>query len=161
MFRAHETLCLALMGPGHPFLADVAESPAVIRRELPERVPETPQELSHLHRRFGRTDVVLGFAGCHGARHPIHRSVAPLGPNDELRVRVDEDRWCLLDCERVVVGQLARKFRPLRGMTCISARVASIATWNRELTEPQFRAGTRCEESEVVVPDLLFAPLDH
>ncbi len=161
MFRARETLCLALVGPGCPFLADVAESPAIIHRELPERVPETPRELSHLHRRHGRRDVVLGFAGRHSARHPIHRSVARRRPNDELRARVDEDRWCLLDCERVFVGELVRQFRPPRGTTCISARVASIATWNRELTEPQFRAGTRCEESEVVVPDLMFAPLGH
>ena len=160
MSRARETLCLPSMGPGHPFLADLATSPAVIHRELPERVPATPRELSRVHRRLGLSEVVLGFAGRQPPRHRVHRSIARLQPNDKLQIRVDENRWRLLDSQGVAVGQLARKFRPPRDMKCISASVASIATWNRELTEPQYRSGTRCETWEVVVPDLVFTPLE-
>ena len=158
MSRARETLCIASTGSSHPFLTELARSPAVIRRELPDRVPVMPKELSRVHRRLGLGEVVLGFAGRRAPKHPLHDSIASLQPNDELRVRVDEDRWTLLDREGVEVGQLARKFQPPPGMRCVAARVASIATWNRELTEPQYRSGTRCKQWEVVVPDLVFTP---
>lgn len=158
MSRARETLCLASMGPGHSFLRELTNSPAVIHRELPEPVPEAPRELSHVHQRLGLRKVDLGFAGRRAPRNPVHHSIAKLRIGDELQVRVDENRWRLLDSQGVVVGQLARKFRPPRGMKCISASVASIATWSRELTEPQYRSGTRCEVWEVVVPDLVFVP---
>ncbi|MYJ01049.1 MAG: RecQ family ATP-dependent DNA helicase, partial [Chloroflexi bacterium] len=158
MSRARETLCIASTGSSHPFLTELARSPAVIRRELPDRVPVMPKELSRVHRRLGLGEVVLGFAGRRAPKHPLHDSIASLQPTDELRVRVDEDRWTLLDREGVEVGQLARKFQPPPGMRCVAARVASIATWNRELTEPQYRSGTRCKQWEVVVPDLVFTP---
>jgi ATP-dependent DNA helicase RecQ len=158
MTRARQTLCLASMGSGHPYLAELTSSPAVFKRELPDRLPPAPPQVSHVHRRLDLSQVVLGFAGRRNPRHPIHRSIARLSPGDALHVRVDEDRWRLLDNDGAAVGQLARKFRPPQAMRCVSARVASIATWNRELTEPQFRSGTRCETWEVVVPDLVFAP---
>ena len=161
MTRARETLCLASLGSGHSFLAELASSPAVLRREMPEGLPPAPRELSHVHRRLDLSQVVLGFAGGRNPRHPIHRSIARLSPGDELQLRAHGDRWGLLDNEGAVVGQLARKFRPPRGMQCVSARVASIATWNRELTESQFRSVTRCKEWEVVVPELSFAPANH
>ena len=160
MSRARETLCLASMGPGHLFLTELAHSPAVIRRELPESLLGTPRELSHIHRRLGLNEVVLGFAGRRAARHPVHRSIAALQAGDKLGVHVDQGRWRLQDRHGAVVGQLARRFRPPEGMECSSASVASIATWSRELTEPQYRSITRCEEWEVVVPDLVFAPSD-
>ena len=42
------------------------------------------------------------------------------------------------------------------GMSCTFGTVLAIATWDREVSEPQYRDGLRCDSREVVVPELVF-----
>ncbi len=161
MTRARETLSLAAMGAQHPFLAELRRSPSTIERESPPALASAPRELSYLYRRLGLSEVVLGFAGWRSPGHPIHGAVARLAPGDELSIETRDDRWQLLDRNSVVVGQLARKFEPPRGTRCVSATVSAIANWSRERTEPEYQLGVRCDEWEVVLPELVFAPVDR
>ena len=41
---------------------------------------------------------------------------------------------------------------------CTSATVLAIVTWDKEKSEPQFQGNFRCENWEVVVPELVFEP---
>ncbi len=161
MTRARQTLSLAAMGAQNPFLADLRRSPSTIQRDSPPALASAPRELSFRYRRLGLGDVVLGFAGRRSPRHPVHLAIAQLVPGDELSIETGDGRWQLLDRRGVVVGQLARRFEPPRGTRCVSASVSAIATWSRERTEPEYQSGVKCDEWEVVLPELVFAPDDR
>ena len=161
MTRARQTLNLAAMGAQNPFLADLRRSPATIERESSANVASAPRELSYVYRRLSLSEVVLGFAGWRRSRHPVHRAIARLAPGDELSLETVEGRWQLQDRQGVVVGQLARKFEPPRDTRCISASVSAIVTWSRDRTDPEYQSGVRCDEWEVVLPELVFAPGDR
>ena len=92
---------------------------------------------------------------------PLHRSISALSPGDPLGTRVVNGRWELLDLSGTVVGQLAKKFEPPSGMRCGSATVFAIVTWNRDASDPRYRDGIKCDEWEVVVPELVFEPADR
>ncbi len=161
MTRARQTLSLAAMGAQNPFLTDIRHGPATIQRASPAALTSAPRELSYRYRSLGLRDVVIGFAGWRSSSHPVHESIARLAPGDTLSLEHMEGRWRLLDRGDVVVGQLARKFEPPRGTRCVSASVSAIATWSRERTELEYRSGVRCDEWEVVLPELVFAPDDR
>ena len=158
MTRARQTLSLATMGAQHPFLAELRRSPSTIEREPSANLAPAPRELSHVYRRLSLREVVLGFAGRQSSGHPIHRALSQLSTGDELSLKRDAYRWHLLNRQGVVVGQLARTFKPPKDARCISASVSAIATWSRERTDPQYQSGIRCKSWEVVVPELIFAP---
>jgi ATP-dependent DNA helicase RecQ len=46
-------------------------------------------------------------------------------------------------------------------MVCIDARVAAVVTWSREDSKPEFVEALRCDRWEVVVPELVFAPVER
>ena len=58
------------------------------------------------------------------------------------------------------MGRLSRTFAPPKGMVCIDARVAAVVTWSREDSKPEFEASLKCDRWEVVVPELVFAPVE-
>ena len=101
-------------------------------------------------------DVFLSFAGYRPAQHRVHRAIAELASGDRLRVRAGAKRWGLLDGNGTVVGQLAGGFEPPQGMR--SASVLAVATWSRDRSDPEYQEGLRCDEWEVVVPELVFEP---
>ena len=57
-----------------------------------------------------------------------------------------------------MVGQLAAGFEVPAGMRCRFATVLAIVTWSREKSEPEYHDDLRCDEREVVVPELVFEP---
>ena len=64
----------------------------------------------------------------------------------------------LLDRKGTAVGQLAVSFEVPHGFRCKFATVLAIVTWGREKSEPEYLDGLRCDEWEVVVPELVFEP---
>jgi ATP-dependent DNA helicase RecQ len=44
-------------------------------------------------------------------------------------------------------------------MVCVDARVSAIVVWTREQTDAKYVDAIRCERWEVVVPELVFAPV--
>ncbi len=71
----------------HPVEDVPPDDPAVLRSAPTEPPPAGPG-LDFRYRRLGLGDVDLGFAGRHGARHPVHRAIAALAPGDPLEVRI-------------------------------------------------------------------------
>ena len=65
-----------------------------------------------------------------------------------------EEPWRLVDTGGRTVGCLARSYRP-RG-TCLGGKVHAIVTWRREDSDAEYRQAARCDEWEVVVPELVF-----
>ena len=53
------------------------------------------------------------------------------------------------------MGLLAKQYQPPGPIH--SARVHAIVNWRREDSEPEYRESLRCDEWEVVVPELIFA----
>ena len=57
-----------------------------------------------------------------------------------------------------MVGQLAAGFEVPDGFRCKFATVLAIVTLGREKSEAQYQDDLRCDEREVVVPELVFEP---
>ena len=131
----------------------------MLRRREPVNFPPAAPELARHYRLLSLRDVILSFAGYRGPGHPVHRAIAALSPGDLLQVRVESNRWELLDRGGTVVGQLAGSFRPpAAGMRCAFATVMAIVAWDRERSEPEYRERLHCDAWEVVVPELAFEP---
>ena len=161
MTRARQTLALARFEGSHLIQDALVDHPSVVWR-TPVDLPVPPAELHYRHVRTNLQDVDLGFAGRRREHDPIHRAIAAFSPGDPLEAHITEHgRWELLDPAGVVVGRLARSFEPPAGLRCRSAEVSAVVRWSREASEPQYRGSIRCDAWEVVVPELIFEPLEE
>ena len=158
MTRARQTLTLARLSGTHPFQDLLSDLLSVQHRDLPVQLPPERPELARHYRRLSLRDVFLSFVGYKHKSDPVNRAIAALSPGDLLGLQKNSNRWVLLDCNGTVVGQLASSFVPPTGMHCTSATVLAIVTWNKEKSDPQFQNDLRCENWEVVVPELVFEP---
>jgi ATP-dependent DNA helicase RecQ len=120
--------------------------------------PPAP-ELTRRYEHLKLSDVDLGFAGRQRANARVHAAIAQLQVGDGLTLQRSGESWEMLRGE-VCVGRLSRTFAPPRGMVCIDARVAAVVTWSREDSKPEFVASLKCDRWEVVVPELVFAPIE-
>ena len=180
--RARQTLALARFGGGrtrpdeaipgfvreprppgysgrrHP-LSDAATGAhsMLLRPSTDARTPEP--ELLRQYRHPGLNEINLGFAGRRRPGHPVHRAIAALSPGDLLETRVlDGGPFELLDRSGRPVGRLARSFAPPPATRCAAASVRAVVNWSREDSEPQYSHGLKCDNWEVVVPELVFEP---
>ena len=158
MTRARQMLSLARLSRPNQLQAAVADLPAATHRELPRKLPPAGPVLQRRYRWLSLRDVFLSFAGYRFRSHPVHEAIAALAAGDSLHVRPSANRWELLDGTETVVGQLSGSFEPPGGMRCTSATVMAIVTWDKDKSEPQFQGGLRCEQWEVVIPELVFEP---
>ena len=158
MTRARQTLVLARLAGDQPFQAAISGLPSVQPRKPLANLPSARPELTRQYRRLSLRDIFLSYPAYRPSGHPVHRAIALLSLGDSLEVRPGANRWELLDREGTVVGQLASNFTPPAGMRCTSATVLAIVTWDKEKSEPQFQGNFRCENWEVVVPELIFEP---
>lgn len=157
MTRAKKTLTLARLSGSHPILDELPQNPGILHR--PSTVlPQPAAELSRHYKRLALGDVNLGFAGAYASDHKVHRAIANLKSNDVIDLRQIQSRWQLVNKAGIQVGQLAKSFKPPRGMTCIGASVAALVGRRREDEKPEYIDRVRCDCWEVVVPDLVFAP---
>ena len=158
MTRARQTLTLARFPGPHRLQDALTNASSVLRRQESVKLPPPAPELSRRYRRLSLREVFLSFSGYRPAGHPAHRAIAALSPGDPLQVRVGSNRWELLDRSGTVVGQLAGSFEAPDGMRCTFATVLAIVTWDRERSEPEYKDRLRCDDWEVVVPELVFEP---
>ena len=127
--------------------------PSVLHRAALAPEPPPPG-LDARRERLGLDAINLGYAGRFFPRHKIHTAIRNLQPGDSLTVQTDSNPWQLATEKGQTVGRLARNYNP-PGQEC-SARVHAVVKWRREDSEPEFREGMRCDEWEVVVPELTF-----
>ncbi len=117
------------------------------------------RELARQYRRPKLREVNLGFAGRFHTKHAVHRAISNLSPGDPLMTQVTEHgSWELLNETGTVVGRLAKSFDPPVGTRCTSASVFAIVSWSCENSQPEYRDSAKCDEWEVVVPELVFEP---
>ncbi len=155
MTRARETLALMRFNESHPFQATLYDHPSVLHRP-PAAVPPPTPEMTTRYQRLSLRDVDLSFAGRYRTNDPVHRAVTALSPGDPLRVRSTQQPWTLWDRTGNMVGRLARGYRPPDTMRLRSATVLAIVRRRRADSEPQYQRALKCEEWEVVVPELVF-----
>ena len=155
MTRARQTLTLACFNEPHPFQAPLRDHPSALHRPPVALPPPTP-EMTTRYQRLSLRDVDLGFAGRYRTGNPVHRAIAALSPGDPLRVHTTRQPWQLLDRSGNMVGRLARGYTPPAAMRLQSATVLAVVTRRRIDSEPQYQSALKCEEWEVVVPELMF-----
>ena len=159
MTRARQTLSLGRFQGPHTLQEALLGSPSVVHRD-PVEFPPISKALEYRHVRANLEQVDLGFAGRQRSHHRVHRAIASLSPGDGLEMRVVEGgSWELLDRAGMVVGRLARSFKPPAGMRCRVCTVLAIVEWSCEASDPQYRDIIKCDTWEVVVPELVFEPV--
>ncbi len=158
MTRARQTLTLACMKNSSSFHNLLVDHPSTILRQAPI-LPPCPIEATYHHLRPSPKEVDLGFAG---RRHPecrIHQAIAGLSIDDPLDVQVKSNgKWILLDREGHAVGGLAKSFEPPAGTLFKSAKVYAIISRTQEMSDPACHCPPRCDQWEVVFPELVFEP---
>ncbi len=159
MTRAKQTLTLSSLDGAHPFHEPLRGRSSVLRRRAVRLPPPTP-ELGRSYRSLTLRDVYLSFAGREPAGHVIHRSIKALSPGDPLQLCRRNDRWEILDHRGTAVGVLASSFEAPNGMHCVEASVSAIATWGKSQSDPKYTDKLKCDQWEVVIPDLVFEPDD-
>ena len=156
MTRARHTLTLARMEEDQPFQEALSGCKSVLNRQMAELIGKT----DGLRRRYVRPtlrELHLGYAGWLDPDSKVHRAIAALAPGSPLRLRQSNlGRWELTDQDGIVVGRMAKVFAPPMGMHCRSAKVFAIITQRREDSDPAYLDRIKCENWEVVVPELVF-----
>lgn len=84
----------------------------------------------------------------------MHSAIRELDAGDELNVRPANGAWELTTTEGWPVGRLAQAYRPEGKVQ--SARVHAVIHRRRGDSAPEFQARLRCDEWEVVIPELVF-----
>ena len=158
MTRARKTVALMRFGRSSRLQEALRGNLSVMEREAVALPGEHDEKLRGRRIRPTLKEVHIGFAGYKSASHPLHRSISSLCCGDRLGTRVVNGRWELLDGSGVVVGQLAKKFEPPEGMRCVGAAVFAIVVRDRDASDPEYRKNMRCEQWEVIVPELVFEP---
>ena len=158
MTRARQTLALGRLRARSRWLADLpADDAVLLRRDAP--IAALPPELFQQHRRLTPGDVYLSYAGMQPPQHAIHAHIAALGIGDPLHLRLLDGKWDLLDSRGVVVGRLASSFDLPADRVILSASVAAVVVQRRADEAPEWTARVRCESWEVVLADLVLAPV--
>ena len=158
MTRARQTLMLADMHGSNRLQTALAGNYSVVQRD-PSVLPPNSEAIDYRHVRASLEDVDLSYAGRHGVDRRARRSIAALSPGDALELRVTEQGHReLLDRKGVVVGRLAKRFRPPEGYRFRAAEVFAIAERGREASDPQYRGSLKFDRWEVVVPEFVFEP---
>ena len=158
MTRARLTLTLMSLGASNPYVELLRGHGSVLRRE-PVALPEPPPAAHQTYHRLSLGDVFISFAGYRSQGDRVHRSIAGLAPGDELGLDNGKQPWRLLDKKGVEVGCLASGFKPPASMRCAKATVYAVLTRRREQSSPEYQADLKCDQWEVVLPELVFEPI--
>jgi ATP-dependent DNA helicase RecQ len=157
MTRARKTLVLLHMQGRHAMLACLADAPSVLHRA--ERAPENiPSALHRSYQHLGLKDVDLSFSGRFSPSAAMHRAIAGMSAGDAITLRRSAQHWELCDQHGHVVGRLAKAYSPPAGMRSLPGQVSAVIVRRRTDSEPEYQATLRCEQWEVVLPELVFEP---
>ncbi|WP_419945809.1 RecQ family ATP-dependent DNA helicase [Candidatus Poriferisodalis sp.] len=157
MTRAKQTLTLCRMHDERGFHDELDGKPSVLWRS-PVALPPPTSELARRYRSLTLKDVYLSFAGRMPPDDGVHHSIGALSPGDPLQAREHQGKWELRDGNGVQVGMLSRWFEAPSDMRCVEAKVSAIATWSSEHSDAQYKQEMKCDQWEVVVPELVFEP---
>ncbi|WP_419921266.1 RecQ family ATP-dependent DNA helicase [Candidatus Poriferisodalis sp.] len=157
MTRAKQTLTLCRLRSEQEF-HDALEGKSSVLWRSPVALPPPTAQLARRYRSLTLKDVYLSFAGRMPEGDRVHRSIKALSPGDRLQERQHQGKWELRDGSGVQVGTLASSFEVPSDMRCFEARVSAVARWSSEYSDAQYKKELKCDEWEVVVPELVFGP---
>jgi ATP-dependent DNA helicase RecQ len=157
MTRARKTLTLMQNDSGNPLLGVLAGHQEVLQR-TPMPALDVPAILRHVHRRLEMSDVDLGFAGRHTPDAEIHHAIRALQPGSPLTLEKQGDKWLLKDTQGRCVGRASRAFCIPPDRQFESASVLAVVVRTREQATDEYKKLARCEQWEVVLPEVVFAP---
>jgi ATP-dependent DNA helicase RecQ len=158
MTRARKTLVLARFDAGNPLLDALPDLPGLLRR--PPSLMAIPD--ARLDRQYVQPSlkaINVGFAGRHELTHSVHNQIAQLTHGSPLKLQAENGAWYLLDEQGQKVGKMANSFIPPRDVQCVEARVNAIVVWRKKDDADAKYGETKCEQWEVVVPELVFSKL--
>ena len=159
MTRAQETLTLVRFDHSNSFVNELRNHAATNWREA-TKLPPFPDEARYYSNCLSLEKVDLGYAGRHAANDSVHRAIAGLKVGDDLRVHIRKDGvWTLRNDKGRCVGRLARSFEAPLGMCCRNAKVYAIVNWRRDRSNEKYHNSYRCDEWEVVIPEMTFEPI--
>ena len=94
-------------------IASLVESKTVLSRA--RQAPPSIANLDRQYERLGLSDVDLGLAGRFEAHMPIHQAIAALKPGSTIEMKLDREKWVLVNSGGVTVGRLAATYSPPPG----------------------------------------------
>jgi len=158
MTRARQTLTLARLDAGNGLFDRLPDAPGLLRRP-PSPIATPEARLDRQYIQPSLKEINIGFAGRHESTHPVHNHIARLTHGSPLDLQAENGNWYLLDEQSQKVGKMASAFTPPQGMQCIEARVSAIIVWRKKDDADAKYGEPKCEQWEVVVPELVFAKL--
>jgi ATP-dependent DNA helicase RecQ len=160
MTRARQTLTLARMSSRENKLLDALTDDAAILNRTIVDLQNPPVELGRRYVQPTLKMVDLGYAGRYAPNNPVHQTIANLTAGAPLLLRESERHWEFTDANGKIIGRMLKeKFSIPSGTQFLSGRVASIIVWRREDSAAEYQNKPRCDSWEVVVPELVVAPI--
>lgn len=158
MTRARRSLALMSLGHRHAILDGVNDEAFLIRGRKQDSVDVS--DCRKLYQTLDPSEVDLSFAGRLGDGNSSLRAIERLKADDPLLLTQKGDQWMITDIDGTSVCRLAKKFRPPAGMKFLHSNVYAISTRNREESAEEYQAYLKRDVWSVVLPELVFEPLD-
>lgn len=158
MTRARKTLLLASCPGKNDLLGCLHGSSAVVFRYSPAVSIPTPG-IDRLHLRLGPGDVDLGFAGRKPPDHLVHATISNLQTGDPLTLAEVDGRWTIQTKDGFAVGRMSSSFSIPYRYHCVEAQVQAVLRRFQGDGHEDYVHLNRCRTWEVVLPDLVLAPL--
>jgi ATP-dependent DNA helicase RecQ len=155
MTRAKRSLAIVSMQDRHPILPDAGAS--LLQRPVAAN-DAARGDCSLQYQTADTHDVDLSWLGRQVASHPAHRAIIRIGTGDPIDLVEDNGRWLLRNRDGIVIGRMARSYRPPAGLRFIRGEAAAIIRWRKVDNEEEFHGMLRREAWEVVLPELVFGP---
>ena len=157
MTRAKYSLTIAAMGT-HPFTKALGVCASVFERGI-NALADLPSGVNQQYIFAQLNQVDLGFAGRLRAKSCEHVAIAQLEMDASLQLRYNGNKYTLHNADGVQVGSMAKSFGVPSNMQCIKACVYALHTrWKSDVQAP-YNESIKMDVWEVVVPELVFAPI--
>ncbi len=156
MTRARQNLILARLAAGNALLDALPDMLCLLRRP-PATLAALAINLDRQYLQPALKEMDIGFAGRYESTHPVHGRIAGLVYGSPLTLEFIDKSCYLLDAEGQRVGKLASAFVLPKGMRCVEARVHAVVVWRKDAEADTKYRPAKCEQWEVVVPELVLA----
>ena len=156
MTRARKMLILLKTGNNHPIQNGLNNKSFVLQRKV-SNVGKNERKVGFHKYETSPKDVDLGFAGRFSSKNSIHHTIASLNTGDTLTTRFNQKGVMeLMNPDGVVIGRLSKGFTHPPRMRCYAAKVYAIINRQGDSAAAEYRDTVKCDNWEVVLPELIY-----